>query len=151
MDYVALKAEINSRADCAAALTARNIDSMAATLSVGRKAQQTRFVTARTILAECSGGGAILDALDKASVVVITAPMTVEMQAAIKWALKFLGQDSGLDVGNPATQGLIDACVSLAVLTAPQGASLKSLSNMPLIVSRFDVSTALYNSDGTLK
>ena len=91
------------------------------------KCLQDRFVTARTVLAECSGGGTILDALEKASTAVIVAPMTLELQSDIKWALKFLAQDSGINVGIAATQGLIDACVTVSVLSATQGASLKAM------------------------
>ena len=95
------------------------------------KCLQSRFVTARTVLNECAGGGAILDTLEKASLVVVAAPMTVELQASIKWALKFLAQDSGIDVGNTATQGLIDACVTVGVLSATQGTSLKAMGMLP--------------------
>ena len=94
---------------------------------VAAKCLQDRFVTARTILAECSGGGTILDALEKATTGAVITPMTVELQSDIKWALKFLGQDSGVNVGTTATQGLIDACVSVGTLTTAQGASLKGM------------------------
>ena len=90
------------------------------------KCLKPRSITARTILSECSGGGTILDALDRASAGIVTAPMTLELQSSIKWALKFLGQDSGVDAGNPATQSLIDACVSVGTLTTVQGAALKN-------------------------
>jgi hypothetical protein len=84
-----------------------------------QKKVQSRYVTARTILAELSDGAAVLDALD-------ACPMS-----AVKWAMKFLGQDSGLDVGNPATQGMLDALSAAAVITASQAAELKAMAELP--------------------
>lgn len=95
------------------------------------KCLQDRFVTARTILNECVSGGIILDVLEKASIGLVTAPMTLELQTTIKWAMKFLAQDSGINVGISATQGLIDACVAVGVLTVSQGTSLKTLGMLP--------------------
>lgn len=94
------------------------------------KCLQPRFVTARTILAEISGGGALLKALEKASVLPAAGATAqqVEVAASTEYALKFLNQDSGLDCGNPGTQSLIDALVSMTALTAAQGTALKGLA-----------------------
>lgn len=83
---------------------------------------QSRYVTARTVLAECGAAGpAILDALDAASASV----------SAVKWAMKFLIQESGLDVGHSATQAMLDQLQTAGVLTADQATALKDLAHRP--------------------
>lgn len=121
---------------------ARDLDGLAAALNAQPAQElQPRFVTARTVLAECADGSAILDALTAAA----------EHVSAVKWALNFLGKDSGLDVGNPATQGMIDQLVGAGALTADQAAELKSLAVQPVLVTRDQVNGAMYNPDGTEK
>lgn len=142
---MSLKDEILARQDCAAAVAARDITQIAQIVSNGRTATQSRFVTARTVLAECSGGAAILDALTAA------ASSAQPYASAVGWAMKFLAQDSGLDVGNPVTQGLIDQLVLAGALQAAQGSALKAMAVMPAPVSQSDVAEALYNADGTQK
>lgn len=81
-----------------------------------------RFVTGRTILAECGEhGGAILDALEA----VATA------NSSVKWAVIFLKQDGGIDVGHDATQEMIAQLVNGGALTAAQGNALSALAVQP--------------------
>lgn len=130
-----LRDEILSRPDCADAVAARDLDAIAAIVSAGRVAIQSRFVTARTILSECGAAGpGILDALTAASAV----------SSAVKWALTFLSQDSGLDVGNAVTQGMIDQLAGIGALTADQAAALKNLALQPAPVDRLAVEAALF-------
>jgi hypothetical protein len=83
---------------------------------------KSRLVTGRTILAECGAfGPGILSALDAASV----------NNEAVKWAVKFLGNDGGLDVGHTVTHATIDQLVNATVLTAEQGQALKDMSLQP--------------------
>lgn len=88
---------------------------------------KTRYVTTRTILAECTDGATVLDALQAASSSV----------SAVKWMMTFLGQDSGMDAGHPKTQKSIDDLVVAGLLTAPFGTELKALANQP--ATRADV------------
>jgi hypothetical protein len=137
-----LRDEIVARADCAAAVTARDIDTIAALISAGRMATQSRYVTARTVLADCGLiGASILDSLEAAAA----------GNSAVKWAVKFLGQDSGIDVGNPATQYMIGQLQAAGALTQAQADALKELALQPAPVTRAQVSAALYNADGTQK
>lgn len=78
----------------------------------------SRFVTARTILAECADGATILDKLEAAGAQV----------SAVKWAMRFLQQEGGIDVGHPATLSMVDQLVAGGVLTQVEGDSLKALS-----------------------
>jgi hypothetical protein len=82
---------------------------------------KTRYVTARTILAECNDGAPILDALQ-------TIGQTV---SAVKWMMSFLQQDSGMDAGHPKTQATIDNLVTLGALSASYGNQLKALAVQP--------------------
>lgn len=143
---MSLKDEILARSDCAAAVAARDITQIAQTVSNGRTATQSRFVTARTILAECTNGGAILDKLNAAS-----SNGALPYASSVGWAMKFLSQEGGLDVGNPVTQGLIDQLVLDGQLDAAQGSALKAMAVMPAPVSQSDVAEALYSADGSAK
>lgn len=77
-----------------------------------------RMVTARAILAECASGATILDKLEAASAA----------SSPVKWAVRFLGQEAGIDVGNAATQSMIGQLVAGDVLTAAEGDQLKTLA-----------------------
>lgn len=82
---------------------------------------KSRFVTARTVLSEILGGAALLDKLQAISSSV----------SAVKYALTFLNQDSGIDIGNSATQGMVDQLVAGGALTAAEGTSLKNMAIQP--------------------
>ena len=82
---------------------------------------KTRFVTARTVLAEVAGGAALLDKLQSIGAT----------QSAVKYAMTFLNQEGGIDIGNAATQGMVDQLVAGAALTAAEGTALKNLALQP--------------------
>ena len=77
---------------------------------------KTRFVTARTVLAEVTGGAEILDKLETAA----------QTNSAVKWAMRFVTTD-GIDVGYPGTQQLLDSLVG-SVLTQTECDALKNLA-----------------------
>jgi hypothetical protein len=80
-----------------------------------------RFVTARGVLAAYGPAGAvILDKLEAAA----------SGNSAVKWAMKFVSQDSGIDVGHPTTRGLLDALVP-AALTQAEADMLKDMAIQP--------------------
>jgi hypothetical protein len=82
---------------------------------------KSRYVTARTVLAECAEGAVILDTLEAIG----------NQISAVKWAMKFLGQEGGLDVGNAATQGMLDQLEGGGLLTVEQATALKNLGSLP--------------------
>lgn len=89
----------------------------------GGEAIRSRFVTARTVLAELGPNGAVvLDKLEAAAASV----------SAVKWGMRFITQDSGIDIGHPGTQGMIDQLVGAGVLTASEGAAVKGLALQPV-------------------
>jgi hypothetical protein len=138
---MSIRDRILARADLAAARDSRDLDALAAGLnSQPDLALQPRYITARTILAECADGANILTALDAAAAA----------NTAVKYAVRFLGQDSGLDIGNAVTQGMLDALVP-SVLTADQAGQVKAMAMLPVYVTRMDVNAAMFNPDGTEK
>jgi hypothetical protein len=83
---------------------------------------KSRLVSARAVLAECgSGAAAILDKLDAASANI----------SSVKWAMKFLQQEGGLDVGHPVTQAQLDALAAGGVLTQAEADALKNMAVQP--------------------
>lgn len=123
MDYTALKTEIET-GPLATECAGQSDDAVAAILNDQRyMATKERYVTARTVLAElgATAGAAILDKLEAASA----------QSSPVKWMLRFLTQDSGLDVGQTETQGCIDALAIAGVLTTDEAAALKNMALLP--------------------
>ena len=123
MDYQALKTEIET-GPLAAECVGQSDDAVAAILNDNRyTATKECYVTARTVLAELGAttGAAILDKLESAAT----------QSSPVKWMLKFLTQDSGLDVGQTETQGCIDALALAGVLTTDEATALKSMALLP--------------------
>ena len=118
MDYAALKTEIEAgplATECAGGTD----EAIAAILNRSDIiAACERFVSARTILAEVSAGAAILDKLEVAAT---TIP-------DVRWAMKFLQTETGIDVGHATTRAQIDALVTAGVLTDTEGGALKNLA-----------------------
>jgi hypothetical protein len=77
---------------------------------------KTRFVTARTVLAEVAGGAEILDKLELAA----------QSNSAVKWAMRFVTTD-GIDVGYLGTQQLLDSLVG-TTLTQAECDAIKNLA-----------------------
>lgn len=137
-----IRDRILARPDLADARASRDLDALAACLNTQPEmAIKQRFVTARTVMAGCADGVAILDALGAAS----------QQNSAVAWAVKFLGQEAGLDIGDPYTQRMVDQLVTLGVLSETQGEQVKALAMQPVLVDRSDVAAAMYNPDGTEK
>ena len=123
MDYAALRAEIDT-GPLAAELTGKSDDDVAAILNDKRfTTTGERYVTARTVLAELGAttGATILDKLEAAAT----------QSSPVKWMLKFLTQDSGLDVGQTETQGCIDALAIAGVLTTDEASALRGMALLP--------------------
>lgn len=150
MDYVALKSEIvtdplvQGYAGKTPAQIVVLLNTPKFTMAKGR------FVTARTVLSEVAGGAALLDKLQAIGATV----------SAVKYAMTFLNQDSGIDIGNFATQAMVDQLVTGAALTAAEGADLKGLATKPAsraevlgfgTVADADYTRAFFNDNGSAK
>lgn len=123
MDHAALKTEIET-GPLAAECAGQSDDDIAAILNDNRfTAIQERYVTARTVLSELGAttGATILDKLEAAGA----------SSSPVRWMLKFLAQDSGVDIGHANTQGCIDALVIAGVLTTDEATALKNMALLP--------------------
>lgn len=80
-----------------------------------------RFVTARTVLAELDNGATILDKLEAAAA---STP-------AVKWAMRFMLSDPGIDVGHPRTQGLLEQLAVAGVLTVDEASDVQMMALLP--------------------
>lgn len=136
---MSLRDRILARRDLDKLRAARDITGLAAALNAEAPLLAgERFVTGRTILAECDDGAGILAALDAASAI-----------PAVEWALKFLAVDSGMDIGNARTQGMIDQLQAGQVLTEVQASQLKALALRRETVTQEKVAAEMYAPDGT--
>lgn len=83
---------------------------------------KSRLVSARTVLAECgSGAGALLDKLQALG----------STSSSVKWAVIFLQQEGGLDVGHPVTQSMLDQLAAAGSLTTAEATQLKNMAVQP--------------------
>lgn len=158
MDYIALNAEIRSgplTATLASFVAAGNDAAIAEALNAKTIATvaRSRIISARGVLSDYPAGpmaaAAVLDKLEAA------APSI----PALRWAVGFL-KGEGLDIGHPATQGMLDQLAAGGVITATEAANLKSLglvqqSRAEIICGRAvqitDIAAALRNDDGSSK
>ena len=94
-----------------------------------------RMITARGIISSYgigpSAGAVFLDKLDALSASI----------PALKWAMKFLQQDAGIDIGDSATQQMLDSLVGVGGITLAEVNGVKAIALQPS--SRFEI---LYGS-----
>lgn len=80
-----------------------------------------KFITARTVLAEHGSAGAVaLDKIDAAGAA----------DSAVKWAMKFVTSEPGIDVGHPTTRSLLNSMVP-SVLTQQEANMLLDMAVQP--------------------
>ena len=90
-----------------------------------------RMITARGIISSYGigpvAGAAFLDKLEN-----LTGSIP-----ALKWAMKFLQQDAGIDIGDGATQQMLDSLVGVGGITSTEVDGIKNIANQP--ASRFEI------------
>ena len=116
---MALRDEILSRPDCAAALAVRDCGALAAILSVGRTKLVERNIGYGTVLDTlgADAGAAFLDGLTALAA----------NSSPVKWALKLLDRGE-LNIGAAATQSQLDALVTAGVMPQAVADALKVLA-----------------------
>lgn len=86
---------------------------------------KSRMITARGIMASYglgpSAGAAFLDKMESLAANV----------PAIKWALKFLQTEAGIDIGEPATQLMLTSLIGVGGITADEVNGVKSMALQP--------------------
>lgn len=120
---------------------AGNTQAIADALSAGRTKVVSHFASERGILERFPlgpiAGDALLTKLDA------FAATAHPMASIVKRAMKFLGQPEGLDLGSPATQGLLDQLALGGVMTAEERAGLRAMATVADPVTHTDVGAAL--------
>lgn len=90
-----------------------------------------KMITARGIMSSygigTSAGAVFLDKLDALSASI----------PALKWAMKFLQQDAGIDIGDSATQQMLDSLVGVGGITLAEVSGVKAIALQPS--SRFEI------------
>ena len=99
---------------------------------------KARMITARGVMSSYGigpvAGAAFLDKLEN-----LTSSIP-----ALRWAMKFLQQDTGIDIGDGATQQMLDSLIGVGGITSAEVNGVKNMANQP--ASRFEV---LYGADKT--
>jgi hypothetical protein len=128
-----------------ALVAAGDTQGIADALSLGRTKVVSHFASERGILERFPlgplAGDALLAKLEDFSV---TAH---PMARIVKRALKFLAQPEGLDIGSPATQGLLDALAAGGVISTEERAGLTAMATRADPVVHTDVGAAIKESN----
>jgi hypothetical protein len=92
-----------------------------------------KFVTARSVLASLGAPGAVtLTRLEEfAATPMPSDPPVAAMHCSVKWAMRFLAGETGIDVGHATTRGLLDALVTATVITQAEADAIKALAVQP--------------------
>ena len=115
---------------CSAEMLARrNMHEIAAFLNINRTKTVQTLMGERGILAKYPTGPVEADAvLTKLEVFSQTAH---PMASLVKRAVRFLGTTEGIDLGDPATQLLLDQLAAGGAITVSEAANLKGLASVP--------------------
>lgn len=133
---------IAASAELQALQAAGNVDAIARALSAGRTKIGSHFASERGILERFPAGPLPADAL--LTKLEVFAASGHPMASIVKRALKFLGQPEGLDVGSPATQGLLVALQAGGVITQDELDGLRAMATVEDPIAREQVTEAIY-------
>lgn len=138
-------AEILTAIQASPALTAMaqagNTQGISDALSAGRTRVVSHFASERGILERFPLGPLAADALLAKLEAFAATPH--QMARIVSRALKFLAQPEGLDIGAPATQGLLDALAAGGVINAQERAGLAQMATVPDPVTHTEVGAAI--------
>ena len=122
---------------------------IAAALSAGRTKVVSHFTSERGILERYPGGPVAADIL--LSKLEVFAASAHPLASIVKRALKFLAMPEGLDLGAPATQGLLSMLAGGGVISAIELSGLVTMATAPAPITEYQVRQAIFNDDGSLK
>ncbi len=125
MNYATLYNELTTDPLARGYATMTDAQAAASLNTADRSVIRPRLANAKTVMHEIENGWLLLDKLEAA------APSV----PPVKWALKFLETDVGIDVGSPVTQAQLQSLVP-GVLTQAEADALKALAQVT--VSRAD-------------
>lgn len=121
-------------------IAARNDAAIAAAMSMpsALTAPFTRWVNARTVLAELGAAGAVTLAKIEGFVGTELPPGTpveaLGLQVAARYAMRFVESAEGIDLGHPSSRTMLDG-LAPAVLTADEVAALKGLAERQITIA----------------
>lgn len=136
-----IRAAVEQSAELKAFQAEGRINAIAQALSVGRTKVVSHFASERGILERLPAGPLAADAL--LSKLESFAASGHPMASIVKRALKFLAQAEGLDIGSPATQGLIAQLASGKVITDEERDGLRAMATVADPVTDAQVEEAL--------
>lgn len=133
-----LRAQARGNPAYAEALAVRDLDTLAALLSVGRTRPSSLEVGNGTIIATIGfeAGNSLLD--------------HISSEPTMRYVKPLLDQGRLL-VGSPVAQGAIRSFAAAGVISAEDADKLCALGQEPDPLSRLDVAEALFNPDGSEK
>lgn len=141
MTHAEILAAIAASPELQALAAAGDTQGIADALSVGRTKVVSHFASERGILERYPLGPLAGDALlAKLEGFAATAH---PMARIVSRALKFLGQPEGLDIGSPATQGLLDELAAGGAISAEERAGLAAMATVADPVSHTEVGAAI--------
>lgn len=142
----ALNSEIKGRADCAAAMAARDLDALAAIVSANRTA--TAKVPVLDVKAYFHANNAWLGIKAAQNDMSKSVNGRAASQALVEFA------NSGcvlMDVTTANVAAQLGLLVTDGVITPAQKAAVIAMGTVPASVTRADIEAAMFNPDGTPK
>lgn len=136
-----IRAAIAASAELQALQAEGSVGAIARALSTGRTKIVSHFASERGVLERFPGGPIAADAL--LSKLEAFASTAHPMASIVKRALKFLAQAEGLDIGSPATQGLLTQLGAGGVLTTEEVSGLRAMATAADVVTDADVDAAI--------
>lgn len=126
---------------------ARRDDMIEAVLNAGR----TRYAETRKVeigvIGAYPGGPLEADAL--LAKLEAHADAGLPLSRLVGRALRAMAVEPGLNFGDPATHGMLDALAAAGVITSAEAANLKSIASVPDPISRDVISRALNKAEAT--
>lgn len=115
---------------CSAEMLARrNMHEIAAFLNINRTKTVQTMMGERGILSKYATGPVDADAV--LSKLEAFSQSQHPMASLVKRAVRFLGTTEGIDLGDPATQMLLDQLAAVAAITVTEAENLKALASVP--------------------
>ena len=124
---------------------AGNHQGIAGALSVGRTRVQSRIISERGVMSHYAGGPLAADAL--LVKLEAFAASGAPGSGPVKRALKFLGSEAGLDIGDPAMRSQLDALAAGGVITTAEADDLKALALVPDPIPHEAVTAAIRGAE----
>ena len=136
-----IQAAVSADPALQALVAAGDFAAVAAALSLGRTKVASHFASERGILERYPHGPIAAD--EMLAALEAFADTAHPMARIVGRALKFLAQPEGLDIGSPATQGLLDQLMAGGVISQAQRDGLRAMATVADVVTWPQVQAAM--------